>query len=289
MGGICAPAIECSHSPLLHARDACEACRAAHRCRRHARPRCHAVQKRVQKKQQVVLTRDVPGLGSEGSLKAVPTGYWRNYLQPQGLAAFADDNILEQVRNALEIVELLLLLTKQQELLHSKCSPCAAGKRHAGLACRCPAHAVLLLSTQGPRLCACTRSRSSARNGAALLPAWLLADHALLPALAMLLQIRRQREEEERVKAEEKAKAQAMVRRYTWQALLDVCGCGAEGTAEAQAMVCAVQAAGMHSMRGGNTHMKRVCCLCPRWDGHSPAHGVLLASTACTAGGMAPV
>lgn len=61
-------------------------------------PRCHAVQKRVQKKQQVVLTRDVPGLGSEGSLKAVPTGYWRNYLQPQGLAAFADDNILEQVR-----------------------------------------------------------------------------------------------------------------------------------------------------------------------------------------------
>ena len=57
----------------------------------------HALlQKRVQKKQQVVLTRDVPGLGSEGSLKAVPTGYWRNYLQPQGLAAFADDNILEQ-------------------------------------------------------------------------------------------------------------------------------------------------------------------------------------------------
>ncbi len=44
----------------------------------------------------MVLTRDVPGLGSEGSLKAVPTGYWRNYLQPQGLAAFADDNILEQ-------------------------------------------------------------------------------------------------------------------------------------------------------------------------------------------------
>ncbi|KAI7840886.1 hypothetical protein COHA_005415 [Chlorella ohadii] len=59
-------------------------------------------QKRVQKKQQVVLTRDVPGLGSEGSLKAVPTGYWRNYLQPQGLAAFADDNILEQIRRQRE-------------------------------------------------------------------------------------------------------------------------------------------------------------------------------------------
>ena len=38
---------------------------------------------------QVILVQDVPGLGAEGSLKSVPVGYWRNYLQPQGLAAFA--------------------------------------------------------------------------------------------------------------------------------------------------------------------------------------------------------
>lgn len=51
---------------------------------------------------QVILVRDVPGLGSEGSLKTVPVGYWRNYLQPQGLAAFADAGILERIRQQRE-------------------------------------------------------------------------------------------------------------------------------------------------------------------------------------------
>lgn len=45
---------------------------------------------------------DVPGLGSEGTLKNVPVGYWRNYLKPQGLAAFADSNILDQIRKQRE-------------------------------------------------------------------------------------------------------------------------------------------------------------------------------------------
>ena len=47
---------------------------------------------------QVILVQDVPGLGAEGSLKSVPVGYWRNYLQPQGLAAFANAGILEQIK-----------------------------------------------------------------------------------------------------------------------------------------------------------------------------------------------
>jgi len=59
----------------------------------------------VQKKQQVILVRDVPGLGSEGTLKSVPVGYWRNYLQPQGLAAFADAGILERIRQQREAEE----------------------------------------------------------------------------------------------------------------------------------------------------------------------------------------
>ena len=47
---------------------------------------------------QVILVQDVPGLGAEGALKSVPVGYWRNYLQPQGLAAFANAGILEQIK-----------------------------------------------------------------------------------------------------------------------------------------------------------------------------------------------
>ncbi len=53
----------------------------------------------------MILVRDVPGLGSEGSLKTVPVGYWRNYLQPQGLAAFADAGILERIRQQREAEE----------------------------------------------------------------------------------------------------------------------------------------------------------------------------------------
>lgn len=62
-------------------------------------------QKPVTKKQQVILTRNVPGLGLEGQLKAVPSGYWRNYLKPQGLAAVATDGILEQIKRQREAEE----------------------------------------------------------------------------------------------------------------------------------------------------------------------------------------
>ena len=47
---------------------------------------------------QVILTRDIPGLGSEGQLRAVPVGYFRNFLQPQALAAPATEGILERIR-----------------------------------------------------------------------------------------------------------------------------------------------------------------------------------------------
>ncbi|GAB4821713.1 hypothetical protein N2152v2_008759 [Parachlorella kessleri] len=55
-------------------------------------------QKAVQKKQQVILVRDVAGLGAEGQLKSVPVGYWRNYLKPQGLAALATEGVLDQIK-----------------------------------------------------------------------------------------------------------------------------------------------------------------------------------------------
>ena len=54
---------------------------------------------------QVILVRDVPGLGSEGTLKSVPVGYWRNYLQPQGLAAFATGGVLEKIQRQREAEE----------------------------------------------------------------------------------------------------------------------------------------------------------------------------------------
>lgn len=50
--------------------------------------------KRVTKKTQVVLTKPVKNLGSEGALVAVRNGYFRNYLLPQGYAKVADETIL---------------------------------------------------------------------------------------------------------------------------------------------------------------------------------------------------
>ncbi|KAG7669766.1 hypothetical protein Ndes2526B_g06118 [Nannochloris sp. 'desiccata'] len=55
-------------------------------------------QRAVTKKVQVVLTRNVPELGQQGQLKAVPVGYFRNYLSPQGFASLATDSILEQIQ-----------------------------------------------------------------------------------------------------------------------------------------------------------------------------------------------
>ncbi len=43
---------------------------------------------------QVVLRKDLPGLGQTGELTKVPNGYFRNYLLPKGLAAPATEGIL---------------------------------------------------------------------------------------------------------------------------------------------------------------------------------------------------
>ena len=43
---------------------------------------------------QVVLRKDMPGLGQTGELTKVPNGYFRNYLLPKGLAAPATEGIL---------------------------------------------------------------------------------------------------------------------------------------------------------------------------------------------------
>lgn len=58
--------------------------------------------KRVQKKEKVILVEDVPSIGSAGEIKAVPSGYWRNYLLPRGLAKFASESILEGLRKKKE-------------------------------------------------------------------------------------------------------------------------------------------------------------------------------------------
>lgn len=44
---------------------------------------------------QIILLKDVETLGATGQLMTVPIGYWRNYLQPQGIAKIANDRILE--------------------------------------------------------------------------------------------------------------------------------------------------------------------------------------------------
>jgi large subunit ribosomal protein L9 len=62
-------------------------------------------QRAVTRKQQVVLAKDIPGLGKFGELKAVPVGYFRNFLLPQGLAAVATDTILEQLQRQREAEE----------------------------------------------------------------------------------------------------------------------------------------------------------------------------------------
>ncbi|MEW5302832.1 MAG: hypothetical protein WDW38_004058 [Sanguina aurantia] len=60
--------------------------------------------RKVQKKQKIILTSNVQSIGEIGDIKMVPLGYWRNYLMPNKLAALADENILLQIQNAKESV-----------------------------------------------------------------------------------------------------------------------------------------------------------------------------------------
>jgi large subunit ribosomal protein L9 len=43
---------------------------------------------------QVILVKEVEGVGKEGDLLQVPVGYWRNYLAPQRMAKIASEGIL---------------------------------------------------------------------------------------------------------------------------------------------------------------------------------------------------
>ncbi len=49
---------------------------------------------------RLVLKADVTGLGSKGDIVEVATGYGRNYLLPQGLAAKATGGMIRQIQEA---------------------------------------------------------------------------------------------------------------------------------------------------------------------------------------------
>merc|ERR1719310_2255034 len=63
---------------------------------------CVEANKKVVKKTKVILVKDLTDLGKEGEIKSVPTGFWRNYLQPSGAAKIADASILESIRQKKE-------------------------------------------------------------------------------------------------------------------------------------------------------------------------------------------
>lgn len=53
--------------------------------------------KRVVKKEKVILIKDVPKLGTVGQIVTVPLGFWRNYLLPQRVAKVASAGVLKQI------------------------------------------------------------------------------------------------------------------------------------------------------------------------------------------------
>ncbi|GBG83038.1 hypothetical protein CBR_g36656 [Chara braunii] len=59
-------------------------------------------QKKVQKKQQIILTKSMDKLGKEGDLVTVKPGYFRNYLYPYGMAKVATAQVLKQIQLARE-------------------------------------------------------------------------------------------------------------------------------------------------------------------------------------------
>lgn len=62
-------------------------------------------QRAVTKKIKVVLNKNIANLGEQGQLKAVPVGFYRNYLQPQNLASIATDSIMDQIQKQIEAEE----------------------------------------------------------------------------------------------------------------------------------------------------------------------------------------
>jgi large subunit ribosomal protein L9 len=64
--------------------------------RRHARRRIQEIWK-VILVMKIILTQDVPKLGSSGTVQEVAPGYARNYLIPQGMAVIATKGSIKQV------------------------------------------------------------------------------------------------------------------------------------------------------------------------------------------------
>ncbi|MEA3397208.1 MAG: 50S ribosomal protein L9 [Chloroflexota bacterium] len=70
---------------------------------------------------QVVLKRDVKGLGKAHEVKKVSSGYARNYLIPQGLAAPATEKLVQQARrDQASAAEKLTRLQKRSQELAEK-------------------------------------------------------------------------------------------------------------------------------------------------------------------------
>jgi large subunit ribosomal protein L9 len=51
---------------------------------------------------KIVLTKDVPNLGTAGEVKEVADGYARNYLLPQGMALLASKGLIKQAQERAE-------------------------------------------------------------------------------------------------------------------------------------------------------------------------------------------
>jgi len=54
--------------------------------------------KKVSKKVEVVLSKDVASVGTSGTVKKVSRGYFKNYLYPQGLAEPVTDQVMEKMK-----------------------------------------------------------------------------------------------------------------------------------------------------------------------------------------------
>lgn len=54
--------------------------------------------KKVQKKEKIILIKDVPSIGPAGTMVSVPLGYFRNHLQPSRLAKQASEGILLSIQ-----------------------------------------------------------------------------------------------------------------------------------------------------------------------------------------------
>ncbi|GMH32841.1 hypothetical protein BSKO_00675 [Bryopsis sp. KO-2023] len=74
--------------------------------------------KKTRKKKQVVLTQNIPQLGSKGDLLSVAMGHWRNYLGPQQLAVQATPAMLQKIREEeeAELARLAEIKAKAQAM-----------------------------------------------------------------------------------------------------------------------------------------------------------------------------